>query len=77
MENWVIRNRKPKTGNVSGFLFPVSDYPVVPDNVLRDDEMRYLEVINIGHSIVARSVFVGLDGAIKEMMEKLSLYHEW
>ena len=36
----------------------------------------YLHTLNIGHSIVARAVFVGLDQAVKEMMSAMSAYRE-
>ncbi|HSB03866.1 MAG TPA: pyridoxine 5'-phosphate synthase [Thermodesulfobacteriota bacterium] len=37
-------------------------------NVPRIVEIREIEELNIGHSIVARSVFVGLDQAVREMI---------
>ena len=37
-------------------------------NVQRIAEIREIEELNIGHSIVARSVFVGLDQAVREMI---------
>ena len=37
-------------------------------NVWRIAEIKEIEELNIGHSIVARSVFVGLDQAIREMI---------
>jgi len=30
-----------------------------------------IEELNIGHSIISRSVFVGLDGAVREMREAM------
>lgn len=41
------------------------------DAVLR---MPFLDTLNIGHSIVARSVFVGLEAAAGEMLRKLRAY---
>jgi pyridoxine 5-phosphate synthase len=37
-------------------------------NVQRIVEIQEIEELNIGHSIVARSVFVGLDQAVREMI---------
>lgn len=34
----------------------------------------HLDTLNIGHSIVARSVFAGIDGAVKEMLAAMSGY---
>jgi pyridoxine 5-phosphate synthase len=34
----------------------------------------YLETLNIGHSIVARAVFVGMHRAVREMMEAMAAY---
>ena len=36
-------------------------------NVKRMHEIPNLVELNIGHSIIARSIFVGLEQAIKEM----------
>jgi pyridoxine 5'-phosphate synthase PdxJ len=33
-----------------------------------------MNVLNIGHSIVARSVFVGMAGAVQEMMQAMTNY---
>jgi pyridoxine 5-phosphate synthase len=38
------------------------------NNVQRIVEIREIEELNIGHSIVARSVFVGLGQAVREMI---------
>ncbi len=38
------------------------------NNVQRIVEIEKIEELNIGHSIVARSVFVGLDQAVREMI---------
>ena len=40
-------------------------------NVARVAEIPEIEELNIGHSIVSRSVFVGLDRAVKEMHEAM------
>ena len=37
-------------------------------NVRRIVEIQEIEELNIGHSIIARSVFVGLDQAVREMI---------
>jgi pyridoxine 5-phosphate synthase len=34
----------------------------------------HLEVLNIGHSIVARSVLIGMKSAVREMMDAMSAY---
>ena len=36
--------------------------------------MPHLDTLNIGHSIVARAVFVGLENAVKEILAAMSLY---
>ena len=36
----------------------------------------YMDTLNIGHSIVARSVLVGLEGATAEMLEAMAAYAE-
>jgi pyridoxine 5-phosphate synthase len=38
-------------------------------NVKRIAEIKEIEELNIGHSIVARAVIVGLDRAVREMIE--------
>ncbi len=38
-------------------------------NVHKMKEVPYLHELNIGHSIIAKSVFVGLDNAVKEMLK--------
>jgi pyridoxine 5-phosphate synthase len=37
-------------------------------------EIPYLDTLNIGHSIVARSVFVSLPSAVKEMLDGMARY---
>ena len=37
------------------------------DNVAPIAELPHMEVLNIGHSIVARAVFVGMEAAVREM----------
>jgi len=44
------------------------------ENVEGIFKMPYLDTLNIGHSIVARAVFVGLEQAVREMQEKMSGY---
>ena len=36
----------------------------------------HLRELNIGHSIVSRAVFVGLDRAVKEMLKLMAAYHD-
>jgi len=36
----------------------------------------HLEMLNIGHSIVSRSVFLGMEAAVKEMLAAMSEYQE-
>jgi pyridoxine 5-phosphate synthase len=38
-------------------------------NVRRIAEIREIEELNIGHSIIARAVLVGLERAVREMIE--------
>jgi pyridoxine 5-phosphate synthase len=40
-------------------------------NIVRMHEVPHLEEVNIGHSIVARAVFVGLDRAVRDMLAAL------
>jgi pyridoxine 5-phosphate synthase len=37
-------------------------------------DMPHLCVLNIGHSIVARSVFLGMEGAVREMLSAMESY---
>ncbi|HJX60526.1 MAG TPA: pyridoxine 5'-phosphate synthase, partial [Thermodesulfobacteriota bacterium] len=37
-------------------------------NVSRIAEIKEIEELNIGHSIIARAVLVGLDRAVREMI---------
>jgi pyridoxine 5-phosphate synthase len=37
-------------------------------------EMPHLDTLNIGHSIVARAVFVGIEGAVREMLAAMAAY---
>lgn len=41
------------------------------DNVAAVAALPHLEELNIGHSIVARSLFVGVEGAVKEMLARI------
>jgi len=45
------------------------------DNIDEILHMPFLNCLNIGHSIIARSVFIGLNEAIKEMMQRMNRYH--
>ena len=36
----------------------------------------HLRELNVGHSIVSRAVFVGLDRAVKEMLKLMAAYHD-
>jgi pyridoxine 5-phosphate synthase len=44
------------------------------DNISDILRIPHLEVLNIGHSIVARSVMVGMKAAVKEMLDAMSAY---
>ncbi len=44
------------------------------DNVAAVLRMPHLDTLNIGHSIVARAVFVGLPAAVREMRKALATY---
>ncbi|MBP7274931.1 MAG: pyridoxine 5'-phosphate synthase [Kiritimatiellae bacterium] len=37
-------------------------------------EIPHLDTLNIGHSIVARAIFTGLDGAVREMLSAMGAY---
>jgi len=41
-------------------------------NVTRVAQLPYVEELNIGHSIISRSVFSGLEEAVKEMLELIN-----
>jgi len=41
-------------------------------NVAAMRRIPHLDTLNIGHSIIARAVFVGLEQAVREMLEKMS-----
>ena len=43
-------------------------------NIARILEIPHLQVLNIGHSIVARAVILGMAGAVDEMMKAMSMY---
>ncbi|TES93025.1 MAG: pyridoxine 5'-phosphate synthase, partial [Candidatus Cloacimonadota bacterium] len=40
-------------------------------NLYRITEIEEIEEVNIGHSIIARAVFVGFENAVKELLEIL------
>jgi pyridoxine 5-phosphate synthase len=44
------------------------------DNVSGVLDVPHLDTLNIGHSIVARAVFLGLDAAVREMLARLEAY---
>jgi pyridoxine 5-phosphate synthase len=44
------------------------------DNIGSVLKMPFLDTLNIGHSIVARAVFLGLHDAVKEMLASMSAY---
>jgi pyridoxine 5-phosphate synthase len=44
------------------------------DNVAGVLEMPNLDTLNIGHSIVARAVFVGMESAVREMLDRMAAY---
>ena len=44
------------------------------DNVVGLFAVPHLDTLNIGHSLVARAVFVGLENAVREMLEILQGY---
>ena len=44
------------------------------DNVGRILEIPHLDTLNIGHSIIARAVFIGLPAAVREMRRALARY---
>lgn len=43
-------------------------------NIVRIHEIPHLSELNIGHSIVARSVFVGFENAVREMLAAMAAY---
>ena len=46
------------------------------DNIDLILEIPHLHELNIGHSIIARAVMVGIDQAVREMVDLMSLYPE-
>ena len=44
------------------------------ENVRLLDRVPYLVEVNIGHSIISRAVFVGLDAAVREMLKAMQDY---
>jgi len=44
-------------------------------NIDRILEVPWLNVLNIGHSIVAHALFVGLENAVRAMLDRLAAYH--
>ncbi|MFH0954468.1 MAG: pyridoxine 5'-phosphate synthase [Verrucomicrobiota bacterium] len=43
-------------------------------NIAKVLRMPYLHALNIGHSIVSRAIFVGLEEAVREMLQAMSRY---
>lgn len=39
------------------------------------ERVPWLEELNIGHSIISRAVFVGIEAAVREMLEIMSVYN--
>ena len=46
------------------------------DNIDMILEIPHLHELNIGHSIIARAIIVGIDQAVREMIDLMSLYPE-
>lgn len=44
------------------------------ENIAAILQMPHLDTLNIGHSIVARAVFIGLGQAVREMLAKMARY---
>lgn len=45
------------------------------DNIKSILRLPFLDTLNIGHSIVARAVFVGIKNAVREMLAAMADYH--
>jgi pyridoxine 5-phosphate synthase len=45
------------------------------DNARGILDIPFLNTLNIGHSIICQAVFVGLNRAVKEMLEAMRPYH--
>lgn len=45
------------------------------DNIFSILKIPFLDTLNIGHSIVARAVFVGIKEAVREMLSAMANYH--
>lgn len=45
-------------------------------NIHQIAKMPYLEEVNIGHSIISRAVFTGLEKAVREMLELIRLHSD-
>jgi pyridoxine 5-phosphate synthase len=46
------------------------------ENISQILQVPYLDTLNIGHSIISRSVFVGISQAVKEMLQAISEYNK-
>ena len=44
------------------------------DNIALVREIPYLTELNIGHSIISRAIFIGLEDAVREMLRAMELY---
>ncbi len=44
------------------------------DNISSILKIPFLDTLNIGHSIIARAVFVGIGKAVREMLQEMSVY---
>ncbi len=44
------------------------------ENIRGTLDIPWLDTLNIGHSLVARAVFIGLDGAVGEMLKVMKAY---
>jgi pyridoxine 5-phosphate synthase len=47
------------------------------DNISSILKIPFLDTLNIGHSIVARAVFVGMKNAVGEMLSAMAQYRAW
>lgn len=47
---------------------------ITVDNLPGILEIPHLDTLNIGHSIVSRAVFIGMESAVREMLEAMAAY---
>lgn len=45
------------------------------DNLRDILRIPYLDTLNIGHSIISRAIFLGMEGAVGEMLNGMAAYH--